>query len=123
MAKVLGLGEVSFTSPEPQRLRAWYARWLGLYAEGPGVEFHPDTMPEGGCAVLSVLSDDTRYLEPSTRGFMVRLVVDDLEAMLGRARAGGAQVMDETIDDEHGRCGWFVDPDGNKVELWQPGAV
>jgi len=123
MAKVPGLGGVVLTSPEPQRLRAWYARWLGLYADGPGIEFYPDTMPEGACATLTVLSDDTRYLEPSTRGFMLALVVDDLDAMPERARAGGAQVMPGTLDDESGRYGWFVDPDGHKVESWQPSAV
>ncbi len=119
MAKVLGLGGVFFRSPDPARLRAWYARWLGLWAEGASVELYPDLLPANAYAVWSPFPADTAYFAPSSRDFMVSFVVDDLDAMLDQVEAGGGQVMDEIEESETGRYGWFVDPDGNKVELWE----
>jgi predicted enzyme related to lactoylglutathione lyase len=119
MAKVLGVGGIFFTSPDPSRLRAWYARWLGIPAEGPGASFAPQAMPCGGCTVLSPFGADTEYFAPSTRGFMFNLIVDDLDGALAQVRAGGAQVVGGIEKYDYGRFGWFVDPDGNKVELWQ----
>jgi catechol 2,3-dioxygenase-like lactoylglutathione lyase family enzyme len=120
MAKVLGLGGVFFRSPDPPRLRTWYARWLGLFADGPGVEFFPDELPEGAYSVWSPFPEDTRYFDPSPRDFMINLIVDDLDGMLARVRQSGARVIDDIEENESGRFGWFVDPDGNKVELWEP---
>lgn len=120
MPKVLGVGGVFFKSPDPAALRAWYARWLGMLSDVYGVGFHPDALPEGAYTVWSPFPADTAYFEPSPRGFMVNLIVDDLDAMLDRLRGSGAQVLDEVEDLPEGRFGWFVDPDGNKVELWEP---
>jgi len=120
MPKVLGVGGVFFKSPDPSALRAWYARWLGMFSDDYGVNFHPDALPDGACTVWSPFPADTEYFAPSSRGFMVNLIVDDLDAMLDRLRGSGAQVMDEMEDLPEGRFGWFVDPDGNKVELWEP---
>jgi predicted enzyme related to lactoylglutathione lyase len=122
MAKVLGLGGVFFKSPDPARLRAWYARWLGLYSEGSSAEFYPDTMPANAYAVWSPFPVATDYFDPSSRDFMVNFVVDDLDEALEQVEAGGAEVMDEIEEAEYGRFGWFIDPDGNKVELWEPPA-
>ncbi len=123
MAKVLGLGGVFFKSADPARLRAWYARWLGLYTDGPGVEFYPDAMPPNSYAVWSPFPANSDYFSPATRDFMVNFVVDDLDGALEQAEAGGAQVMDEIEEADYGRFGWFIDPDGNKVELWEPPAA
>ena len=120
MPKVLGVGGVFFKSPDPSKLRAWYARWLGMFSDDYGVSFHPDALPEGAYTVWSPFPADTAYFEPSPRGFMVNLIVDDLDAMLDHLRGSGAQVLDEVEDLPEGRFGWFVDPDGNKVELWEP---
>ena len=120
MARILGLAGVFFKSPDPARLRAWYARWLGLYTEGSSAEFYPDTMPANAYAVWSPFPVATDYFEPSTRDFMINFVVDDLDEALEQVEAGGAEVMDEIEEAEYGRFGWFIDPDGNKVELWEP---
>ena len=120
MPKVLGVGGVFFKSPDPAALRAWYARWLGMFSDDYGVSFHVDALPEDAYTVWSPFPANTEYFEPSSRGFMVNLIVDDLDAMLDRLRGSGAQVMDEIEDLPEGRFGWFVDPDGNKVELWEP---
>jgi predicted enzyme related to lactoylglutathione lyase len=120
MAKVLGLGGVFFRSPDPKALRAWYARWLGMFTDDYGVTFHPDAMPAGAYTLWSPFPGDTKYFEPSPASFMVNLIVDDVDGMLEHLRGSGAQLIDDVQDLPEGRFGWFVDPDGNKVELWQP---
>jgi predicted enzyme related to lactoylglutathione lyase len=121
MATVLGIGGVFFTSPDPQVLNAWYRQHLGFdLSDQPGVAFFPKTMPARGYTVWSVFPASTRYFDPSTRGFMINLVVDDLDAALAQVRAGGARLEGDVESYDNGRFGWFVDPDGNKVELWEP---
>jgi predicted enzyme related to lactoylglutathione lyase len=120
MARVQGVGGVFFKSPEPARLRAWYAKWLGIPAEGPGASFAPAAMPPGGFVVWSPFSADTTYFAPSPARFMINLIVDDLDGALAQVRAGGGEIVGAIEDYDYGRFGWFLDPDGNKVELWQP---
>lgn len=120
MAKVLGLGGLFFKSPEPTRLLAWYAKWLGTGDGKSSIEFPPAAMPTGGFTVWSPFPANTDYFTPSKREFMFSLIVDDLDGALGQVHRGGAQIVGEIEEHEYGRFGWFVDPDGNKVELWQP---
>jgi predicted enzyme related to lactoylglutathione lyase len=124
MAKVLGVGGIFFKSPDPQRLYQWYAQWLGLKVEVEGgvtfVAFYQRTMPKTGYTVWSAFEAATTYFAPSKQEFMFNLVVDDLEEALRQVKAGGAQVVGEVEKNEYGQFGWFMDPDGNKVELWQP---
>ena len=122
MAKVLGVGGVFFKSGDPAALRAWYAGALGLATEDHGVMFAPDTMPKGAFTLWSPFPATTDYFAPSDQAFMVNLVVDDLDAILARVKAAGGQVMDRIEEYDYGRFGWFIDPDGHKVELWQPPA-
>lgn len=120
-AQVLGVGGLFFKSPDPARLREWYARTLGLaFNNWGGIVFTPSALPAGSALVFTPFAADTDYFAPSAAPFMFNLVVDDLEAMLARARAAGAQVLDERTSGEIGDFGWLVDCDGNKVELWQP---
>lgn len=125
MAKVLGVGGIFFKSPDPQRLNEWYARWLGLPVETQaGVTFaalYPKTMPEKGYTVWSAFPADTKYFSPSAKEFMFNLVVDDIESAIAQVKEGGAQIVGQIEATAYGRFGWFIDPDGNKVELWQPG--
>ncbi len=124
MAKVLGVGGIFFKSPDPQRLYQWYSRWLGLPVQTEAgmtfVAFLPHSMPRNGYTVWSAFEAKTTYFSPSDNEFMFNLVVDDLEEALRQVRAGGAQVVGEVEKSEYGQFGWFMDPDGNKVELWQP---
>jgi predicted enzyme related to lactoylglutathione lyase len=121
MAKVLGIGGVFFKSPDPARLRAWYSQRLGFAADEYGAMFAPATMPQGGMTVWNPFAATTDYFAPSQASFMINLVVDDLDGALAQVREGGAEVVGSENHD-YGRFGWFVDPDGNKVELWQPPA-
>ena len=121
MARVLGVGGVFFKSPDPSRLNQWYARWLGLVVtDGSGVPFQAQDMPKNGCTVWSAFEERTTYFSPAEKQFMFNLVVDDLEGALAQVREGGAQLVGEIETYDYGRFGWFMDPDGNKVELWEP---
>ena len=120
MAKVLGLGGVFFKSPDPARLRKWYAQALGMAVDEYGCVLQPATVPAGGYHVWSPFAQDTTYFAPGTRDFMVNLMVDDVDGALAQVEAAGATVMPDRESGEYGRFGWFLDPDGNKVELWQP---
>jgi predicted enzyme related to lactoylglutathione lyase len=121
MAKVLGVGGIFFRSGDPEGLIRWYHDHLGILAEHPGgASFPPAAMPPGAFTVWSPFREDNEYFEPSRREFMINLVVDDLDGALAQVRAGGAELVGEVQSYEYGRFGWFVDPDGNKVELWQP---
>jgi predicted enzyme related to lactoylglutathione lyase len=122
MAKAIGVGGVFFKTEDPQGLAAWYRDWLGLPIDETygGASFKPETMPAGGYTVWAPFQASTNYFEPSTRPYMLNLVVDDLNGALAQVREGGAEVIGEIEDYDYGRFGWFMDPDGNKVELWEP---
>ncbi len=121
MAKVLGVGGVFFKSPDPDRLYDWYEKYLGIIKEeGPGVSFQNSAQPSSGFVVWSAFSDKSDYFDPGGKQYMFNLVVDDLDEALQQVRTGGAELIGETESYDFGSFGWFIDPDGNKVELWQP---
>ena len=122
MAKLLGLGGVFFKARDPQKLGAWYREWLDVPVEAWGAVLMHDALPETAYNVWTPFKEDTDYFAPSTAPFMVNLIVDDVDGCLERVREGGAEVMEKIEDGEFGRFGWFVDPEGNKVELWTPPA-
>jgi predicted enzyme related to lactoylglutathione lyase len=121
MAKALGVGGVFFKSEDPEKLGRWYQKWLGVPVEHPyGASFKPESLPPGGMTVWAPFSGSTSYFEPSTRDYMFNLIVDNVEEALSQVAEGGAEIVGEIQDEDYGRFGWFVDPDGNKVELWEP---
>ncbi len=123
MERVRGIGGVFFKAKDPAKVRAFYRDLLGVPIEDwGGARFGwREHDPRGDAAtVWSPFSADTTYFKPSEAPFMVNFRVDDLDAMLAQLRAAGAPV-DERIDEsEFGRFGWVMDPEGNRVELWQP---
>lgn len=120
MAKILGLGGFFFKSADPEALANWYKTHLGMPVEAwGGCAFRASALPKGSYSVWSPMADSSDYFAPSSSAFMLNLVVDDLDEMLSSLAAAGAEVMPEREDTEFGRFGWFIDPDGNKVELWQ----
>ncbi len=122
MAKVLGVGGVFFKSKDTEKLGEWYKKWLGVPVDAYGANFKPETMPPGGVTVWSPFKHDTTYFDPSESPFMINLIVDDLDEALAQVAEGGAEVVGEVQDEPYGKFGWFIDPDGNKVELWCPPA-
>ena len=122
MARVRGIGGVFLKSRDERKLREWYSTWLGIRMGAAGVTFKPTSMPRGAVTVLGIFPSSTRYFLPSRSAVMVNFVVDDIEAMLRRAAEGGGRVVGKIREYPYGRFAWFLDPDHNKVELWQPPA-
>lgn len=121
MASVIGVGGIFFKSPNPQKLGEWYTKWLNVPVEAPyGASLKPSTIPAGGLTVWAPFKADTDYFSPSKKEFMFNLIVDDLEQALAQVKEGGAEIIGEIQKEDYGSFGWFVDPDGNKVELWEP---
>ena len=122
MARVVTIGGVFFKCKDPKALGEWYAKWLGLPIDSSygGASFVPENLPPGTLAVWGPFKADTNYFDPATREFMINLVVDDLNEALEQVAAGGAEIVGEVEEFEYGRFGWFMDPEDNKVELWQP---
>lgn len=124
MKRVTGIGGVFFKSQDPKALAAWYREHLGIdVQEWGGAAFRwtgPDN-PEGvGTTIWSPFASDTNYFAPSTASFMINYRVEDLHAVLAALRAEGVNVEDKVEESEYGKFGWAVDPEGNKLELWQP---
>lgn len=121
MARVLGIGGVFFKCRDRDALGAWYRKHLGLPVnDRGGVEFDLGALPPGAYCVWGPFDESTTYFAPSDRPFMLNLIVDDLEGALSQVAGAGATVVGEIEEYEYGRFGWFVDPEGNKIELWEP---
>ena len=120
MERVTGIGGVFFRAHDPQALAAWYEEHLGVPREGDETYA---IFPESRNAVWSPFAEDTDYWPPDKQG-MVNFTVRDLDAMLAQLREAGIEV-DETVHelDGIGRFGWAVDPERNRVELWEPSQV
>jgi len=121
MAKVIGVGGIFFKSEDPEKLGAWYRKWLAVPMEGAyGANFKPEGLPPGALTVWCPFPAATKYFDPADRPYMFNLVVDDLDGALAQVQEGGAEIAGDVQEEEYGRFGWFLDPEGNKVELWQP---
>jgi catechol 2,3-dioxygenase-like lactoylglutathione lyase family enzyme len=124
MTRVTGIGGIFFKSPDPKALGEWYKRHLGIEVEswgGYGFRWKNDANPDGvGTTVWSPFKADTTYFEPSSASFMINYRVADLHALLAVLREEGVRVEEKVDESEYGKFGWVIDPDGNKIELWQP---
>ncbi len=122
MAQVLGIGGVFFRARDPKSLAAWYATHLGVTIDPSfgGSSFLPEDLPKGAYSIWSPFPHDTKYFEPSPNDYMINLIVDDLDEALDQVKEGGAEIHGEPEHHGFGLFGWFTDPEGNKVELWQP---
>ncbi len=124
MKRVTGIGGIFFKSADPKRLGAWYRDHLGLdISDWGGAIFQwGGADSESGMTIWSVFAQDTKKMEPSSAPFMINFRVDDLEALLAALRAEGCNVLGDAEASDFGKFGWVMDPDGNKVELWEPPA-
>ncbi len=116
MERVLGIGGYFIRASDPEALGAWYRDCLGLDADENGV-WHQTT----SLSVFASFEFETDYFGARSQQTMLNFVVSDLDAMLTQLRAKGVEVVDEPQEMEGvGRFGWVVDPEGNRIELWQP---
>jgi predicted enzyme related to lactoylglutathione lyase len=116
MERVVGIGGHFMRATDPVALGAWYRDCLGLDTDESGL-----WLQEAGPTVFAPFERDTDYFGSPAQQTMLNFRVRDLDAMLAQLRARGADVAEETQDmDGVGRFGWVTDPEGNRVELWQP---
>ena len=123
MAAVIGVGGVFFKSPNPKATIEWYTRVLGMsFAEFGAVIFTPDVAAKqpGAATVFSPFPTGTDYFEPSTKEFMFNLMVDDLSGILAQCKTHGVEPVQVYNDQPNGRFAHIMDPDGRKIELWEP---
>jgi predicted enzyme related to lactoylglutathione lyase len=123
MKRATGIGGIFFKAKDPVALRAWYAKHLGIDVQDWGGAVFPWADAEGkpttGMTVWSIGAAEGDHFAPSTAPFMVNYRVDDLAALLQALRSEGCNVLEKTENSEYGKFGWVMDPEGNKVELWQ----
>ena len=126
MKRVTGIGGIFFNSPDPVSLRAWYKDHLGIdVQEWGGAEFKwadPEGKPTTGTTIWNIGDATSNQFAPSTAPFMINYRVADLHALVQVLRAEGCTVLDKIDESEYGKFAWVIDPDGNKVELWEPPA-
>jgi predicted enzyme related to lactoylglutathione lyase len=122
MARVTGIGGVFFKARDPKALAAWYETNLGMKLEGFGgaiLRWPADTASDGGLTVWHVAAQDTKWFAPSESNFMINYRVDDMDAMIAQLAAAGIALVSGPDAAENGTFAWIMDPEGNKVELWQ----
>jgi predicted enzyme related to lactoylglutathione lyase len=126
MKRVTGIGGIFFKARDAAALREWYQRHLGIELEPwGGSAFRwadAQGQPMNGTTVWNVFEADNTYFDPGKAPFMVNYRVDDLHAVLKALREEGCAVQDKVEESDYGKFGWVMDPEGNKVELWQPPA-
>ncbi len=125
MKRVTGIGGIFIKAEHPGRLYEWYEKHLGIVSgpNGQGAMLHwrEDENPERrGMTVWALFEKNSKYFEPSPAPFMLNYRVDDLDALLEALRAEGVEIDPKREDHEYGRFAWITDPEGNKIELWEP---
>jgi predicted enzyme related to lactoylglutathione lyase len=124
MKRVTGIGGVFFKAADAPSLQAWYKRHLGIdVQEWGGTAFSwtdGEGRPVAGTTVWSVFPAQSDLFAPSAAAFMVNYRVEDVRALVAVLREEGCNVLEKIDESEYGTFAWVVDPEGNKVELWQP---
>jgi catechol 2,3-dioxygenase-like lactoylglutathione lyase family enzyme len=121
VGRITGVGGVFVRSKDPKALAAWYRDVLGVPVEPwGGATLRYDAPGHPPVLVWSAFPETTDYMAPSTRAFMINFAVDDLNAFLDRLKAKGVTVIKRDDSDPNGSFAWIIDPDGTKIELWQP---
>jgi predicted enzyme related to lactoylglutathione lyase len=124
MKRVTGIGGIFFKAKDPAALQAWYKRHLGIDVQTWGGAAFDWTDAEGrpvaGTTAWLITSAHSDKFAPGSATFMVNYRVADLHALVKALREEGCNVLDKMDDSEYGKFAWVIDPEGNKVELWQP---
>jgi len=121
--KVTGIGGIFFKCKDPEKIKQWYADNLGLVTNeyGSVIEFRKSDKPdEKGYLLWSPFTQDTTYFQPSDKEFMINYRVEDLDRLLKDLKKAGVQLLGEVETYEYGKFAHIIDPEGNKIELWEP---
>ena len=119
MAKAVGVGGIFLKASDPNKLSAWYSQHLGIQCQdGGSLAFDgPESM---GMTVFAHFPEGTKYFGEGPQQAMVNFRVDNLDELLEQLAAAGARIDPNREDYEYGRFAWIWDPEGNRVELWEP---
>lgn len=122
MKKVTGIGGIFFKCNDPKQMKDWYQKHLGLNTNEYGATFEwyeePDSAKKAS-TTWSPFAETTKYFEPSTKDFMINYRVADLEALVEELRKEGVTIVDEIKSYDYGKFVHIIDPEGNKIELWE----
>ena len=124
MARVTGIGGVFFkTRNDRAALADWYQKNLGIQLESWGgaiLKWPDDKADDKGLTVWHTADKDSKWFSPSDSAFMINYRVDNLDELIAQLRANGIEIIQGPESAENGKFAWILDPDGNKVELWEP---
>ena len=112
---ITGIGGLFFRSKDEKALSLWYEKHFGIYPVGSDKLWEQ----QSGVTVFSPFKQDSKYF-PAEQQFMINFRVTDLDKLLEQLKAGGVKIDEEKIDESYGKFAWVYDPEGNKIELWQP---
>ena len=124
MERVTGIGGVFFKARDPKALAAWYQKHLGLkfgdqlYVSFEWVNPHHPTEP--GQTAFSLFKSDTKHFQPSEKDFMLNFRASNLKELIPTLKQEGVTIVGELQEYEYGNFAWIMDPEGNKIELWEP---
>lgn len=119
--RVTGLGGFFFKSKDPDQIKDWYKTHLGLPIDDYGCSFWWKDKKGNDCMTQwSPFKDDTEYFQPSKKQFMMNFRVENLHELLAILKEEGVTVVGEVEEYDYGKFGWILDPEGNKIELWEP---
>lgn len=121
MGKVVGIGGVFFRSKDSAKLGQWYKDVLGFELDPTygGSSFTHENSPKGACTVWGPFKEDSDYFGSLEQKYMLNFIVDDLDACLEQIKEHGGEIVGEPCAESYGKFAWFLDPEGNKVELWE----
>lgn len=124
MNRVTGIGGIFFKANDAPKLHAWYKRHLGIDVQpwgGAAFQWADDQgKPVGGTTIWSISPNDAEQFSPSSSSFMINYRVENLHELVQALKEEGCEVLDKIDESEFGKFAWVIDPEGNKVELWQP---
>ncbi len=122
MKRVTSLGGIFFKCKDPDKIKDWYSKHLGLQTDAYGTSFEWRQVDKGkgkGFTAWSPFKSDTKYMEPSKKDFMINYRVENLEWLIGELKKEGVTVVDEIESFEYGKFVHILDPEDNKIELWE----
>jgi predicted enzyme related to lactoylglutathione lyase len=124
MRRVTGIGGIFFKARDAVALRAWYQKHLGIdVQEWGGAAFtwtDAEGKPAAGTTIWTISAGEGDYFAPSKAPFMINYRVEDVHALVAALKEEGCNVLEKVEESEYGKFAWVIDPEGNKVELWEP---
>lgn len=123
MERVIGLGGLFLKSEDPKKLIEWYQKHLGINFQGSYIDWkfqNADGTARTGSNVFSIFKKESAYFDPSDKMVMINFIVRDLFALISQLKEEGVTIVGEPMAEDYGKFGWILDPEGNKIELWEP---